>query len=51
MWRYFLKTNTHQWINILNDITHNYNNSKNRSIKMKPNEVDEQNANKVWLTL
>ena len=51
MWKYFDKHNTHQWIHILDDITHNYNNSYHRSIKMKPNEVNEDNAHQVWLTL
>ena len=39
MWKYFKENNNHQWIHILNDIAENYNNSVNRSIKMKPNEV------------
>ena len=51
MWRYFDRHNTRQWIHILDDITHNYNNSYHRSIKMKPNEVNENNAHEVWLTL
>ena len=33
MWKYFLQNNTHQWIHILDDITHNYNNSVNRVLK------------------
>ena len=49
--RQFLQNNTHEWTHILDDITHNYNNSRNRSIKMKPNDVNEHNANQVWLTL
>ena len=49
MWKYFLKNNTHEWIHILDDITHNYNNSVNRVLK--PNEVDKSNADQVWLTL
>ena len=46
MWRYFIER-----INILDDITHNYNNSFHRSIKMKPNEVNEENSEEVWMTL
>ena len=51
MLKYFLEKNTQEWIHILDDITHNYNMSANRSIKMKPNEVDVENAEQVWLTL
>ena len=51
MWRYFHEHKTEQWIHILDDITHNYNNSVNRSIKMKPNQVNEDNAKQVWSTL
>ena len=51
MWKYFIGHNTHEWIHILDDITHNYNNSVNRGIGMKPNEVDEDNAEQVWMTL
>ena len=51
MWKYFDRHNTRQWIHILDDITFNYNNSYHRSIKMRPNEVNEDNAHQVWLTL
>ena len=51
MWKYFDNHNTQQWIHILDDITHNYNNSYHRSIKMKPNQVNEENSEKVWMTL
>ena len=51
MWKYFLANNTHKWIHILDDITFNYNNSKHNGIKMKPNEVNEENAMQVWQNL
>ena len=51
MWKYFDEHKTDQWIHILDDITHNYNNSVNRSIKMRPNQVNEDNAKQVWSTL
>ena len=35
----------------MEDITFNYNNSINRSIKTMPEDVNEENADKVWLTL
>ena len=51
MWKYFTKHNTKRWVHILDDITFNYNNSINRSIKMRPEDVNEENADKVWMTL
>ena len=51
MWKYLMEHDTHEWINILDDITHNYNNSYHRSIKMKPNKINEENSKKVWMTL
>ena len=50
MWKYFTQHRTKRWVDIL-DITFNYNNSINRSIKMRPEDVHEENADKVWLTL
>ena len=51
MWKYFDENKTDQWIHILDDVTHNYHNTVNRGIKVRPNEVDEDNAEKVWNTL
>ncbi len=47
MWRYFSHNNTKTYINILNDLVQNYNNSYHRSIKNKPNSVTESNTNHV----
>ena len=51
MWKYFTQHNTKKWFEILNDVTFIYNNSINRSIKMMPADVNEENADKVRLTL
>ena len=54
MWKYFDSPKSKgkkQWTHILGPITENYNNSYHRSIKMKPNEVNQDNAHQVWLTL
>ena len=51
MWRYFDSENTRQWEHTLQDITSNYHNSYHRSIKMKPNQVDKDNEEQVWMTL
>lgn len=41
-----------KWIDILNDLIHEYNfNDIHRSIKMKPNEVNKNNENTIFHTL
>ena len=39
MWKYFYSTGTHTWIDVLDDLTDNYNHSKHRTIMMKPADV------------
>ena len=51
MWKYCTQHNTKRWVDILDDATFNYNHSINRSIKMMPEDVNEENEGKVWLTL
>ena len=51
MEKYFYSKGTRNWINVLDDLTKNYNNTKHSSIHMKPNDVDQTNENKVWVTL
>ena len=51
MWKYFTQHNTKKRVDILDNITFNYNNSINGSIKMMPKDVNPENADKVWLTL
>ena len=51
MWKYFAEHNTKKWLHILDDVTFNYNNSVNRSIKMRPTDVNKDNKDKVWMTL
>lgn len=36
MWKMFTFNNNHKWINILDDLVNNYNNSYHRSIKISP---------------
>lgn len=38
MWKIFTQNNNHKWIDILDKLTENYNNSLHRSIKMTPIE-------------
>lgn len=41
MWKYFTLNNTNKYIDILEDLLKNYNNSKHRSIKMTPVEASK----------
>lgn len=47
MWRYFTHKNTYKYIDILQDLMSAYNNSKHRTIGMKPIEVNESNASQI----
>ena len=52
MWKYFdSKKDTHQWLNVLDDLVKNYNNTKHKSIGMKPADVNETNKHQVWIKL
>ena len=52
MWKYFTAKNTKKWIDVLDKLIKNYNNSYHRSIKMKPVEASlEENESKVYNNL
>ena len=51
LWRYFTARNTYKWIDVLPSFMEGYNNSYHRSIKMKPADVNPENAMEVWLRL
>ena len=51
MEKYFYSKGTRNWIDVLDDLTKNYNNTKHSSIHMKPKDVDKTNENMVWVTL
>jgi len=51
MWRYFTKSDEYKYIDILNDLVDNYNNSYHRSIKMKPIDVNAKNEQNVFENL
>jgi hypothetical protein len=38
MWKYFTQVGNRKWINVLDDLVYNYNNTYHRSIKMTPVE-------------
>ena len=52
MFKYFSANSTRKYINILDEMVNNYNNTKHSSIKMTPVEAsDKKNKNRVWMNL
>ena len=51
MWKYFSSQNHYRWIDVLDKIILNYNNSYHTAIKMKPVDVAKQNESEVWNNL
>ena len=51
MFRYFTHNSTRVYINVLEDLTHKYNHSLHRMLKMKPVDVNKTNELQVWLNL
>ena len=51
MFRAFTARGSHRWVDILDKLVDGYNDSYHRSIKMKPNEVNQSNESKVRRTL
>ena len=51
MYRYFTYKNTWKYIDVLPDLMKSYNNSYNRSIRMKPVQVTKKNEATIWDTL
>jgi len=51
MYKYFTWKHKLRYIDALQQFVRSYNNSYHRSIKMKPNQVNERNEKAVWKTL
>ena len=51
LWKYFSKNKTYQWIGPLPKIIKSINNSINRTIEMKPSDVNRSNARKLYKKL
>ena len=49
--RYFYRNKTYEWLTFIDQLVKNYNATYNRSIKMAPNNVNENNRNEVFETL
>lgn len=48
IWKMFTMNNNHKWLAALEDIVYAYNHSIHRVIKMKPADVNDENAVIVW---
>ena len=51
LWKMFTATNRKRWIDVLDKVTKNYNNTYHTSIKMAPNDVTWSNRAKVFKTM
>ena len=51
MWKYFYSKGTYNWVDVLDELTKNYNNTKHGSTLMKPKDVKKPNENMAWVTL
>ena len=51
MWRYFYSKGTYKWIDILDELVYNYNDTKHSTILMKPKDVNKENEDELWTTL
>lgn len=48
LWKYFTSKNHYKWLDVLPKVVFAYNHSIHRIIKMKPADVNEENATLVW---
>jgi hypothetical protein len=48
MFRYFTYNNTKRYVDVLDDILNNYNNSYHRTIQMSPADVTEADVPRLW---
>lgn len=51
MWKQFSFRGSHKWIDILQTLVDDYNNTKHRTIEMKPNEVNKDNERRLLNTV
>lgn len=51
MWKEFNMQGNYSWVKLLKEITKKYNNTKHRTIGMKPSEVTEENEQKLLKTV
>ncbi|GBN79991.1 hypothetical protein AVEN_183683-1 [Araneus ventricosus] len=51
MFKYFTFKNTHNYIDVLDQLAYSYNDTYHSSIKRDPVEANSENEQNVWLTL
>ena len=51
MWKYFYSKVTYNWVDVLDELTENYNGTKHGSTLMKQADVNSSNKDVVWVTL
>ena len=51
MWRYFTKTNSTRYLDVLPDLVRTYNHTFHHSIRRAPSEVNTKNQEDVWYQL
>ena len=51
MWKMFTKQGNYKWLENLQKLIHEYNNTKHSKIKMKPSEVNKKNEKKILNTV
>lgn len=51
MWKQFSLRGSYKWIDILPKIINDYNNTKHRTIRMRPNDVNASNEKKLLFTV
>ena len=52
MFKYFSANNTRKWVDVLDLLVNQYNNTIHSSIQMTSNEASrKENENKVWINL
>ena len=51
IWKYFTAKRTRRYVDVLDDFVHAYNNSRHRSIGMKPADVRTQHETQIWRRL
>ena len=48
MWKYFTANNTLKYVDVLQKLVRSYNNSRHRSIGMRPSDVNHANESIAW---
>ena len=48
MWKYFYSKGTYKWLDMLDDLIYNNNNTKQSTILMKLRNINRLNENVVW---